>query len=239
MSDAKLLRDELRKKYLECGLEAMSDEEVVRLVLSLSCNQFDSFTEKLIEGFGSLKSIEDADPQALVRYSDIGERSAVLFRMVSEISRCLAVKNVKKGVYLRTTADAKSFFAPLFTDHREERLAVVCLSSRLKAVAPASVIAEGAAASVRASCRKITALALDLKADGVIIAHSHPSGKAVPSSGDYASTELLASALSRFGIVLIDHIIVAADDCVSLRETDIPLSFRERDCFGYKITKLL
>ena len=53
----------------------------------------------------------------------------------------------------------------------------------------------------------------------MILAHNHPSGLAVPSEADNAATEQIRYALKALGVELVDHIIIADGDYVSLRDS--------------------
>jgi DNA repair protein RadC len=55
-------------------------------------------------------------------------------------------------------------------------------------------------------------------AAAVILCHSHPSGDPTPSPDDVALTRRLAAAGTLLGIEVLDHIIVADEGYVSLRE---------------------
>jgi DNA repair protein RadC len=61
--------------------------------------------------------------------------------------------------------------------------------------------------------------ALAAKATSVVLAHNHPSGIALPSNEDIATTKRIAAALSAVDVVLTDHLIVADDDYVSLAQS--------------------
>ena len=67
--------------------------------------------------------------------------------------------------------------------------------------------------------RQIMEHALRAKAVMVVLAHNHPSGVALPSREDETATELAREALDAMGVALVDHIIVADNDYVSLRES--------------------
>ncbi len=63
--------------------------------------------------------------------------------------------------------------------------------------------------------------ALLSSASAVILSHNHPSGIALPSREDYATTQQAQDALRTIGVELLDHIIVAEDDYVSLADSGI------------------
>ena len=66
--------------------------------------------------------------------------------------------------------------------------------------------------------RRVVEIALRCNAVGVVLAHNHPSGLALPSREDYVATSQVAEALSAIGVRLVDHIIVADQDFVSMAE---------------------
>ena len=57
------------------------------------------------------------------------------------------------------------------------------------------------------------------QASMVALAHNHPSGVALPSQDDFVTTERVRDALAAVGVVLVDHIIVADDDFVSMADS--------------------
>ena len=66
--------------------------------------------------------------------------------------------------------------------------------------------------------REVVKAALKLNAAAVIFSHNHPSGVAEPSQADIQITGRLKSALALVDVRVLDHIVVTADDCVSLAQ---------------------
>jgi DNA repair protein RadC len=77
-------------------------------------------------------------------------------------------------------------------------------------------VGEGSINSANVPIRRVVEMALTSKATSVVLAHNHPSGNAVPSPEDIATTYRLAEALRLVDIILVDHIVVANDDFVSM-----------------------
>ena len=69
------------------------------------------------------------------------------------------------------------------------------------------------------SIRRILEQAIRNHATAVVVAHNHPSGFAIPSLEDQQSTKALTNTLFVAGIQLVDHLVVAEDDYVSMRST--------------------
>ena len=66
--------------------------------------------------------------------------------------------------------------------------------------------------------REVLRRALELNAAALILAHNHPSGVAEPSSADIALTASLKELLARIDVRLLDHLVVARAQEVSLAE---------------------
>jgi DNA repair protein RadC len=60
-------------------------------------------------------------------------------------------------------------------------------------------------------------VALLASATSIIVAHNHPSGNLNPSKSDRNLTERIKKSGKMLGITLEDHIILTADDYVSMR----------------------
>ena len=80
---------------------------------------------------------------------------------------------------------------------------------------------EGGADSSELNLRRLVENALLASASAVILSHNHPSGIALPSTEDYVTTERVQEALRMVGVTLVDHIIVADDDFVSMADSGI------------------
>jgi len=69
--------------------------------------------------------------------------------------------------------------------------------------------------------REVVKRALRCNAAAVIFAHNHPSGVGEPSRADELLTRRLKDALALVDIRVLDHIIVAGTDAISLAERGI------------------
>ena len=61
-------------------------------------------------------------------------------------------------------------------------------------------------------------LALAKNAAAILLAHPHPSGVAEPSQADELITQRLKDALSLVDIRVLDHLVVAGGDVISMAE---------------------
>ena len=72
--------------------------------------------------------------------------------------------------------------------------------------------------SSRVYPREVAKTALALGADGVVLAHNHPSGTVKPSQADLTLTRALQEALALIDVGVRDHIIVAQGKYLSMAE---------------------
>jgi len=114
-----------------------------------------------------------------------------------------------------TARHAADLLAPLFAGARDEGVAAMHAddAGRLLAIDEFG----GGADQIALPIRFILRRALNLGAQGLVIAHNHPSGEPAPSPADIAATRQLAAACEMLGVTLHDHLIFARSGCESFR----------------------
>jgi len=79
----------------------------------------------------------------------------------------------------------------------------------------------GLEAQVDVSVREIVAQALEFESAGIVLSHNHPSGDATPSFSDICFTRRLATSLEGLDCKVLDHLIMAGNDCTSFRRNGL------------------
>ena len=95
---------------------------------------------------------------------------------------------------------------------------LLCLDAKCKVLC-CKEVGMGSVNAASISVRRIVETALAANATAVVLAHNHPSGMALPSDEDVLTTRRVAMALSAVEIRLVDHIVVADDDYVSMSQS--------------------
>ena len=75
--------------------------------------------------------------------------------------------------------------------------------------------------SVPIIVRSIVEKAIAVNASYVILAHNHPTGFALPSGDDIRTTQAVSAALAPLSITLLDHLVVAMEDYISMQDSGI------------------
>lgn len=103
---------------------------------------------------------------------------------------------------------------------KEEHCYAVYLNGQMEVLADV-LITRGSLSEVHSYPRVIADYALRYNAHAVILCHNHPGGSTMPSSADLASTRHLQQALEHLEIRLIDHIIVADLEAMSIMQGEL------------------
>ena len=154
----------------------------------------------------------------LEKVEGIGESAAILLSLVSRLSRKARIADASQETILNSSERAGAYLLERFAGERRELVFLLCLDRQGRLLA-CKRLAEGDVASADLNIRKVVEMALLTSASAVILAHNHPSGVAVPSSSDEAATRQVAEALRTIGVRLVDHIVVADRDFVSMADS--------------------
>ena len=213
-------RERLRRRYLTAGLDALDDIQVLELLLFFTIPRKDTnpIAHRLLEHFGGLASVLEATPEELQQVEGVTDLSAVLLSLFPAVAKRHLRERDNPGKILDTFSKCGYYLLPYFFGERDEVVYLLCLDGKLK-VRTCQLRSRGSVNHVLRSARRLAETALACGATYVVLAHNHTSGIALPSQDDEAATRRIRDALSGVGIQLIDHIVVANDDFVSMAES--------------------
>ena len=213
-------RERLKKRFLEEGLEHFDEHQVLELLLFYCIPRQDTnpIAHALLEHFGSLSQVMEADPTELKKVAGMGEASATFLSLLNAFNRYYQVNRASSLVILNTLEDCGRYLMPFFYGRRNETVYLLCLDAKCKVLC-CKEVGEGSVNSAAVPIRRVVEMALGANATSVVLAHNHPSGIVLPSDEDYLTTRQLAVALAAVDITLVDHMIMADDEFVSLRQS--------------------
>jgi|GEM_PF-106254 len=223
-------RAKLRKRYIEEGFENFQKHNVLEMLLFYALPRVDTneIAHRLLNRYhGNISEVLGADVKSLMKVGGVGENAAVLLSMIPQVFRMYREELMeRKGIFGRS--DIEQYIANRFTSEPVERVLIACLDNRWNLLGDEFVCVEGvkkldcefvSTGSVNFSSvdrRAILEVCLRYNATAAIIAHNHPRGSALPSRDDLNTTVEVRRALDVIGVRLIDHLIVAREDYVSL-----------------------
>lgn len=214
-------REKMRRRFQETGLEGFADHEALELLLYYAIPRRDTneLAHRLLTRYGSLSALLQAPIEDLRRVEGVGESAAVLLKLVPAFVY-KAQRSAGQETVLNSTEKAGRYLFSCFAGERNEVIYQLCLDRKGKLLARKR-LSEGGSAAAELNIRRLVENALLSSASAVILSHNHPSGIALPSREDYATTQQAQDALRTIGVELLDHIIVAEDDYVSLADSGI------------------
>jgi len=77
---------------------------------------------------------------------------------------------------------------------------------------------DGEADGARLPIREIVVDAARHGSSGILLAHNHPSGDVTPSATDKRLTRRLALVGEAMDVAILDHLVLAGEDCRSMRQ---------------------
>ena len=219
-------RKRLKQRFINNGLATFEDHNILELLLFYSIPRSDTneIGHKLLKQFGSLSNVFDAPVEELCKIDGIGEHSAVLIKLIPEICNIYSTDKTENIKVVNSTNIAGRDFVPRFLGKTSEEVHIMLLDDKKKFI-KSEMISKGTVNASAVSVRKIVSAALSCNATGVILAHNHPGGVALPSSSDMLTTARIYKALKLMDIQLCDHIVVADNDYVSMLDSGMFASF--------------
>ncbi len=211
-------RARMRKRFRETGFEGFNDHEIIEMLLFYTCPRKDtnSLAHTLIDRFGSIAGIMDADYDELVRINNITENTATLFKIIPKFLPFYYNSRLKEQIY--SDCDAlKEMFSAYFVGLTHEEFRLACFDNNFRMISNI-LISSGTSSSASVNIRKIIEETLRTKAAFIAIAHNHPHGDSLASSEDIEATRRINEAMGLIEVELIDHIIVAENCAVSMRQ---------------------
>ena len=195
-------QDRPREKLLAKGSGALSDQELLAVLLGKGTPQMDVMTlsakvARIMDEKGLNVRIED-----LTRLEGVGQAKAALVLAAIEYAR----RRIKPdGLKITTPADVLPLIRH-FADRKQEHFLSITINGANE-VLNVRVVSIGLVDRSPVHPREVFADGLADRASGIIVAHNHPAGNLEPSEGDKDVTRQLRQAGEIMGIHLLDHII--------------------------------
>lgn len=209
-----------REKLLHNGAQSLSDAELLAIFLRTGvkgCNVVD-LSRKLLINFGSLANVYRASEQDFCQQHGLGQAKYVQLQACLEMSkRYLAEQLVQQGSALISSQATRDYLISELRHESREVFAVLFLDKQHQ-VLKFERLFWGTLDAAAVYPRIVVEYALKHQAAAVILSHNHPSGVAEASVADKQITQKLEQALQLIDVKVLDHMIVAGNQCYSFAE---------------------
>ncbi|HEX9948542.1 MAG TPA: DNA repair protein RadC [Thermodesulfobacteriota bacterium] len=203
--------DRPREKLLEQGPDALSDAELLAIVLRTGDGSSGrtalDHARQLIKRFETFRNLASVASAELLDIKGIGPAKAATVQAVMEICRRYATERFSQGKAFSRSADVFAHFHQRLKDRKKECFFILLLDSKNRAIREERV-SEGTLTSSLVHPREAFAPAIRESAASLILVHNHPSGDPCPSREDEDITRRLVEGGRVLGINVLDHIII-------------------------------
>ena len=215
-------RDRLKERYIREGLDNFEPHQVLELLLFYCIPRKDTndTAHELLNRFKSVAGVLEAPASELQKVVGIGPAAANFINFVHDLGRYYQVSRAAHPAILNTVTQCGEYLLPFFYNRRNETVYLLCLDAKCKVLC-CKEVGEGSVNSAAIPIRRVIEMALAVNASSVVLAHNHPSGLALPSAEDICTTKRVGMALHAVEIQLVDHIVVADDEFVSMAQSPI------------------
>lgn len=169
----------------------------------------------LLERFGGLRPLLDADADAVRSLAGLGPAVAARIEAMPELARRYFTSALPVGEPIRCPTDTELYLKARLRHLGHEVFCCLYLDNRHR-VLRFDEMFRGTIDGTSVYPREVVKEALAVNAAAVILAHNHPSGVSEPSQADERITRRLKAALELVDIRLLDHIIVGDGRATSL-----------------------
>jgi DNA repair protein RadC len=211
-------RQRLRDRFREAGADALSDYELLELLLFRAQPRRDvkPLAKALLEKFGSFAEVISAPEARLAEVKGLGASCITEFKIVQAAANRLLRGAVKKRPPLSSWSSVLDYCRGTQAFDDRERFRVLFLDKRNQLIAD-EVQQTGTVDHTPVYPREVVKRAPELSAGAVILVHNHPSGDPTPSRADIQMTLQIIAVASPLGIAVHDHIIVGKEGHASLK----------------------
>ncbi len=211
-------RDRLRGRFREAGSDAVSDYELLELVLfrALPRRDVKPLAKELIARFGSFAEVVSAPAARLAEIKGLGDAAITELKVVQAAASRLARGQVKKRPVLSSWSSVLDYCRTAQAFAEKEQFRILFLDKRNQLIAD-ELQQTGTVDHTPVYPREVVKRALELSATAIILVHNHPSGDPTPSRADIQMTQAIVEVAKPLGISVHDHLIVGKEGHASFK----------------------
>lgn len=207
-----------RERFLQVGPSGASARELLAILLRIGPTGVGvlALADDLLKRFGGLGGLARANISDLQTVHGIGPVKAIEIKAALELGKRLAYANSDQKPLIRTPAEAAQMLMLDMGLLEQEEVRTMLLDSRNRLLGM-PMIYRGTLNAANMRVAEVFKEAIRQNAASVIVAHNHPSGDPTPSD-DIHVTKELTKAGKLLDIEVLDHLVIAQNRYVSLKE---------------------
>jgi DNA repair protein RadC len=211
-------RERLRERFHGAGPDALSDYELLEMVLFTAQPRGDMkpLAKTLLKKFGSFAEVINAPAARLREVDGVGDRTVTELKLIAAAASRIAKGQLKARTLLSSWNDVIDYCRTSMAFADKEQFRILFLDKRNQLIAD-EVQQVGTVDHTPVYPREVIKRALELSATAIILVHNHPSGDPTPSQADIQMTKAIIDIAGPLGIAVHDHIIVGRGGHASMK----------------------
>ena len=213
-------RKRLKNRVKKYGLSSLAEHEILELVLmyAIPRKNTNPIAHELLNKFGSLSGVIDADINQLKLIKGLGEESAFFLTILREFVHIyLENKKQTEDIIFKNNQNVITYFRSHFLIKPNETFIGFCLSKKGKLLNYFTI--EGTnETEITFPVKTLIDYVSPDNVSQLILVHTHPNGNVSPSSEDIETTARINNICIVLGCNLVDHLIINDKTYCSLKE---------------------
>lgn len=207
------VEDRPREKMLQRGISALTDAELLAIILGQGTVTMDrrytalDLARQLIEETGGLDRLARSDVQDLIRVKGIGKAKAIAIVSAFELGR-RKLSGEMKPIRVTDASVVAGYLKPKMADLDQEVFHILFLNRNHEIKGERQIFKGGVSATI-IDPKIVFKEAINHLASAIVLAHNHPSGNIQPSIADIEITRQLVEAGKLVDIKVLDHLIIS------------------------------
>lgn len=208
-----------RERIEKMGAEALSDRELLALLLSTGTTEYNALelADIILTECQGLKGLAGISLPELSRFKGVGVGKGARILAALEMGKRISLAASEYRPQINSSQDAANLLMDDLRQSDREIFKIILLNTKNKVIS-IETIAIGGLNSAVVHPREVFKMAIKKSAYAMILAHNHPSGELEPSQQDQELTIRLKKASELIGIPVLDHIIIGESGYLSFQE---------------------
>lgn len=211
-------RERIRNKIQSSGIDHLPPHEVLEYLLFYCIPRKDTneLAHELINKFGSLSGVLEADVSELEKVSGVSNSTAVFLTSIPKIARYYLKDRWQDKPVIKDSITLGNYLCDLFAGEKNEAFYVMSLDSQCRLI-NTDLVYRGTINETPIFPRMIVELVLKNNAAAVVLSHNHPGGNLSASQADIDLTKTLVDLFTVLSIKVVDHVIVCGNRFSSMK----------------------
>lgn len=208
-----------RERLLEVGAEKLSNQELLAIFIRTGTKTapVSILSSNLLTKLENLAALRELSIEELQKLTGIGRVKAIEIKAMIELGKRINQSELLLEEQILGSEKLGRKMIQELGHQKQEHLVAIYLNTQNQIIQQRTIFIGSVNRSI-AEPREILHYAVKCMATSLIIVHNHPSGSVQPSKNDVLFTEKLKKSCDTLGLVLLDHLIVGAEQYYSFRE---------------------